>query len=93
MKKYIYLTAFLLIGIYAGNQDIRHVRMMYDMLEPGGALASITSAHWEFAEEKTCRDFRQWLEDVGGAKYEIESGAFKESGTGIRTLAIVIRRN
>lgn len=78
---------------FSGNQDIRHVRMMYDMLEQGGTLASITSAHWEFAEEKTCRDFRQWLEDVGGAKYEIESGSFKESGTCVRTLAIVIKRN
>lgn len=89
-KKY---TKIIANPPFSGNQDIRHVRMMYDMLEPGGTLASITSAHWEFAEEKTCRDFRQWLEDVGGAKYEIESGAFKESGTGVRTLAIVIKRN
>ena len=89
-KKY---TKIIANPPFSGNQDIRHVRMMYDMLEQGGTLASITSAHWEFAEEKTCRDFRQWLEDVGGAKYEIESGAFKESGTGVRTLAIVIKRN
>ena len=89
-KKY---TKIIANPPFSGNQDIRHVRMMYDMLEPGGTLASITSAHWEFAEEKTCRDFRKWLEDVGGAKYEIESGAFKESGTGVRTLAIVIKRN
>lgn len=89
-KKY---TKIIANPPFSGNQDIRHVRMMYDMLEQGGTLASITSAHWEFAEEKTCRDFRQWLEDAGGAKYEIESGAFKESGTGVRTLAIVIKRN
>ena len=89
-KKY---TKIIANPPFSGNQDIRHVRMMYDMLEQGGTLASITSAHWEFAEEKTCRDFRKWLEDVGGAKYEIESGAFKESGTGVRTLAIVIKRN
>ena len=89
-KKY---TKIIANPPFSGNQDIRHVRMMYDMLEQGGTLASITSAHWEFAEEKTCRDFRKWLEDVGGAKYEIESGAFKESGTGVRTLAILIKRN
>lgn len=89
-KKY---TKIIANPPFSGNQDVRHVRMMYDMLEPGGTLASITSAHWEFAEEKTCRDFRKWLEDVGGAKYEIESGAFRESGTGVRTLAIVIERN
>ena len=88
-KKY---TKIIANPPFSGNQDIIHVRMMYDMLEPGGTLASITSAHWEFAEEKTCRDFRRWFEDAGGSKYEIESGAFKESGTGIRTLAIVIRK-
>lgn len=77
---------------FCKNQDIRHVRIMYDMLEPGGTLASITSAHWEFSEEKECKDFRQWMEDVGGCKYEIESGSFKESGTGIKTLAIVIKK-
>lgn len=75
---------------FSGNQDIDHVRMMYDLLEPGGTLASITSAHWEFAHEKACEDFRQWLEAVGGHKYEIEPNAFKESGTAIRTLAVVI---
>ena len=64
-KKY---TKIIANPPFSGNQDIRHVRMMYDMLEQGGTLASITSAHWEFAEEKTCRDFRKWLEDVGGAK-------------------------
>ena len=88
-KKY---TKIIANPPFSGNQDIRHVRMMYDMLEPGGTLASITSAHWEFAEENTCRDFRRWLEDVGGCKYEIESGSFKESGTGIKTLAVVIKK-
>ena len=89
-KKY---TKIIANPPFSGNQDIRHVRMMYDMLEQGGTLASITSAHWEFAEEKTCRDFRKWLKDVGGAKYEIEAGSFKESGTEIKTIAVVIKRN
>ena len=78
---------------FAGNQDIDHIRMMYDRLESGGTLAAITSVHWTLGQERKCEEFRQWLDAVGGAKYEIESGAFKESGTGVRTLAIVIKRN
>ena len=65
---------------------------MYDKLKPGGTLASITSAHWVFGSEKKCVEFRAWLDKVGGKKYEIEEGAFKESGTGIKTMAIVITK-
>lgn len=75
---------------FSKNQDIRHVRRMYECLNPGGVLTAITGPHWEFGSESECKDFRQWLEDNGGKKFEIEEGAFKESGTGTKTIAIVI---
>lgn len=77
---------------FSGNQDIRHVKHMYECLNSGGVLAAITGPHWEFGSESECKDFRQWLEDNGGKKYEIEEGTFKESGTGTKTIAIVINK-
>lgn len=77
---------------FAGNQDIKHVRLMYDHLADGGVLASITSCHWLFAQEKACVEFREWLDSVGGVKYEMAKASFKESGTNIDTVAIVIRK-
>lgn len=77
---------------FAGNQDIKHVRLMYDHLADGGVLASITGCHWLFAQEKVCVEFREWLDSVGGVKYEMEKASFKESGTNIDTVAIVIRK-
>ena len=77
---------------FSDNQDIDHVRRMYDMLEEGGTLAAITSPHWEFATDKKCASFKRWLQEVGGEKYEIEQGAFKQSGTSIKTLAVVIKK-
>ncbi|MBM6759734.1 hypothetical protein [Bacteroides mediterraneensis] len=77
---------------FSKNQDIRHVRRMYECLNSGGVLAAITGPHWEFGSESECNDFRQWLEDNGGKKFEIEEGAFKESGTGTKTIAIVINK-
>lgn len=77
---------------FSKNQDIRHVRRMYECLNPGGVLAAITGPHWEFGSESECKDFRKWLKDNGGFKYEIEAGAFKESGTGTKTIAIVINK-
>ena len=77
---------------FSKNQDIRHVRRMYECLNPGGVLAAITGPHWEFGSESECKDFRQWLEDNGGKKFEIKEGTFKESGTGTKTIAIVINK-
>ena len=88
-KKY---TKIIANPPFSGNQDIDHIRIMYDKLESGGTLASITSAHWVFGSEKKCVEFRVWLDNVGGKKYEIEEGAFKESGTGIKTMAVVITK-
>lgn len=77
---------------FSGNQDIEHVRLMYERLEEGGTLAAITSQHWKFSSEKRCVDFRKWLEEVHGEVFEIGAGEFKESGTSIGTMAVVIRK-
>lgn len=65
---------------------------MYDRLEEGGTLAAITSQHWKFASEKKCIDFRNWLKEVHGEVFEISAGEFKESGTSISTMAVVIKK-
>lgn len=77
---------------FSRNQDIRHVRKMYELLAPGGTLASITSQHWSFGQEQECIQFRAWLHEVGGVTYQIEPEAFKESGTSIGTMAVVIEK-
>lgn len=77
---------------FSGNQDIEHVRLMYERLEEGGTLAAITSQHWRFASEKRCIDFRNWLKEVHGEVFEISTGEFKESGTSISTMAVVIKK-
>lgn len=78
---------------FSGNQDIDHIKLMYDRLEQGGTLAAITSQHWKFASEKKCIDFRNWLKEVHGEVFEISAGKFKESGTSISTMAVVIKNN
>ena len=77
---------------FSKNQDIRHVIQMYHDLKPGGTVAAITSRHWQQASEKVCKDFRAFLEEVSAQVYEIEEGAFKKSGTGVGTIAIVINK-
>ena len=77
---------------FSGNQDIEHVRLMYERLEEGGTLAAITGPHWKLGSEKKCEEFRTWLDFVGGKTFEIGAGEFKESGTTIATVAVVIEK-
>jgi len=78
---------------FSKNQDIKHVRMMYDALDPTwGEMCVITSRHWVNATEKICVEFREWLGEVGAETHEIPNGVFDESGTNVATMAIVIKR-
>lgn len=77
---------------FSKNQDIKHVKRMYEHLKEGGTIAAIMSCHWKIASEKECADFRKWLKDVHAKIYDIEEGSFKQSGTGIETTAVVIQR-
>ena len=78
---------------FSKNQDIDHVKIMYDCLLTGGTLAAITSQHWQIGQEKKCIDFRNWLNLIGAQIYNIESGQFKKSGTTIPTTAIIITKH
>ena len=72
------------------NQDILHIRKMYDCLRPKGRLVSIASRHWEYSGNKKETEFRFWLREVGAKITDIQAGRFKESGTGIATCKIII---
>lgn len=75
---------------FSKNQDVTHVLRMYEHLKCGGRLVAIMSPHWQHAQDKKSKQFREFLQSVGGQTYEIAEGAFKESGTNIRTYYVVI---
>ena len=71
------------------NQDIDHVMKAYDCLKDGGKLVAIMSPHWTFANDSKSVNFRNWLNDKG--YYEkLPEGSFRESGTGVSTVLVVI---
>jgi len=75
------------------NQDIDHIRHMYDCLEKTGRLVSIASTHWERSKNTKETEFRKWLDSVGAQVKNLPEGIFKVSGTMIRTKIIVIDKN
>ncbi len=77
---------------FSKNQDIQHIYKMYDCLKKGGRLVSISSKHWQNSNNKTETTFRNWLRDVKADVQEISSGAFKESGTSVASVIIIINK-
>ena len=77
---------------FTKNQDIDHIRHMHSMLKPGGKLVSVASRSWTFGSQKKQAGFRKWLEDEGAIVTELDSGEFKESGTGVASVIIEVER-
>ena len=77
---------------FSKNQDIQHIMHMYDCLNPKGKIVSIASNHWRTSKNKKETQFRNWLSEVNAQVHEIESGAFKTSGTNVSACIIVIEK-
>jgi len=77
---------------FSKNQDIDHVRKMYEMLDGGGRIVSIMSSHWTFAGGRKEAEFRMWLNDIGAEILDIEPGRFKESGTMVGGKIVIINK-
>lgn len=75
---------------FSKNQDVDHIRKMYDCLKPGGRLVSLASTHWKTSSNRKENEFSSWISELGAFVEDIPPGEFKESGTGIATCIIVI---
>jgi hypothetical protein len=73
-------------------QDIDHVRKAYDCLADGGRLVSIMSPGPFFRSDAKSETFRAWFHELGGEQIDIPAGAFKESGTGVSSVLVVINK-
>jgi hypothetical protein len=88
-KKY---TKIIANPPFSKNQDIEHLREMYNCLEEGGRLVCITSESWCKGGTKKQVGFRDWLGKVDAEiiVIDIERGTFKESGTMVGAKIVVI---
>jgi phospholipid N-methyltransferase len=75
---------------FSKNQDIKHIRLMWDCLKIGGRIVTIASKHWQYSSNKTEVSFKNWLNDINAEIIDIPEGAFKESGTNIYTCLLII---
>lgn len=71
---------------FANSQDVKHILHAYSLLQEGGTLVSVASYNIRTREWKLYDDLRalpiEW--------FEVDSGAFKESGTMVNTVILRI---
>jgi len=74
--------------------DVKHVNHALRFLNPGGRLVSIMSPGWTFRSDKLSTSFREMVEKKlanGEAEWHnLESGAFKSSGTMVNTVLLTL---
>lgn len=75
---------------FTKQQDIDHVNHMLDWLKPGGRLVSVMSAGVTFSQTKKAVAFRERIALCGTIE-SLPEGTFKESGTGVNTVLVVVQ--
>lgn len=75
---------------FSKQQDIAHVLKAFEVLRPTGILVAIMSASILFRTNKKTIAFREFLDRQGAEIEELPEGAFKESGTMVRTCIVKI---
>lgn len=78
---------------FSKNQDIDHLRKMYECLSRGGRLVCITSESWVFGSQKKQVGFKNWLNEIEAEVIDIEKGRFKESGTTVGGKIVIINKS
>ncbi len=75
---------------FAKQQDIDHVLHAFrSFLLPGGRLVSVMAAGITFRQDRKATEFRQLVDRYGWWE-ELPEGSFEVSGTGVRTVVVVL---
>ena len=77
---------------FTRNQDIDHIRKMYEVVKPGGQVVSLASPSWAFGCTKKQVEFREWLDDLDATVHPLEQGAFASSGTGVTPVLVYFEK-
>lgn len=75
---------------FTKGQDIAHVTHALKFLKPGGRLVALTAPGWRTAQSDKAFLFRGVVEELGADVQDVPAGTFRESGTNIATLLLVI---
>jgi hypothetical protein len=76
---------------FTKGQDATHILHAYDLLNEIGTLVSVASASVEFNSQKKYKKLRELIEK-NGKIIKLENKSFKESGTNVNTVLVVLNK-
>lgn len=59
---------------FTKHADVEHVTHAFKFLKHGGRLVSVMSSHVTFADDSTCREFREFAKENGSSKALMAAG-------------------
>lgn len=77
---------------FTKSQDIKHIVAAYKMLASNGILVAIMSPGFTYKQDKLSKAFKEIVTEHGEILEELEAGAFKESGTNVKTVIVMLRK-
>lgn len=77
---------------FQNGQDAKHVLHAWKFLRTGGVLVAIVSPGYTFRTQALPRELGLLVARYGIHEEELPAGTFKESGTDVRTMLIVLRK-
>lgn len=77
---------------FTRQQDIKHVLRAFDFLKVGGTLVAVVSESPFFRQTNDAIAFRSFLKAHNAEVVDLMPGAFKESGTMVKTRIVRIRK-
>lgn len=84
--------AVLLNPPFSNGQDADHVQRAYEFTMDGGIVVAIMGEGIFIRSDRKAQAFREWLENVGGDSEPLPAGTFRQSGTGVNTRLVTIRK-
>ena len=72
--------------------DVRHVLHAWEFLREGGRLVAVMSPAWTFHDTVGAREFRDWVEELGGEWQLLPAGSFRHAGTTVHTGMLTLRK-
>lgn len=77
---------------FTRQADLKHVTHAYAFLKPGGRLVAVMSNGITFRNTGPYQEFRTLLDSADGQILPLPEGAFKDSGTGVNTVVVVMTK-
>ncbi|HYH01984.1 MAG TPA: SAM-dependent methyltransferase [Bacillota bacterium] len=93
LKNKISVNRIIMNPPFTKQQDIDHIREAFSVLYDGGIMVSIVSESPFFRTNRKSEEFRSFLTDNNAEIVPLPEGAFKESGTMVRTRIIKIKKH